>query len=90
MEKLRRRKLNSVGSSGCDKKSCDLNITVAFLQEERFIKWKMEKGTFLPLLWRGCPEGTGEGFINNTLSVNCVDISPEGDSYRHTKIGGEL
>ena len=44
MEKLRSRKLNSVGSTGCNKKSCDLNITVAFLREERFRKWKTDSG----------------------------------------------
>jgi hypothetical protein len=44
MEQLRRRKLNSVGSSGCDKKVVTPNIAVAFFKEERFKKQRKERG----------------------------------------------
>ncbi len=44
MEQLRRRKLNSVGSSGCDKKVVTPKIAVAFFTEERFKKRRKARG----------------------------------------------
>ena len=62
MEKLRRRKLNSVGSSGCDKKVVTPKIAVAFLREERFKEWKKESGKWRIPVSRECLSGHSEGF----------------------------
>ena len=44
MEKLRSRKLNSVGCLRGSKRISAPEITVAFLREERFKKWRIESG----------------------------------------------
>ncbi len=62
MEQLRRRKLNSVGSSGCDKKVVTPNIAVAFFKEERFKEWKKESGKWRIPVSRECLSGHSEGF----------------------------